>query len=242
MSEDQIEQQIEEVAEPQQEQDVAEPIFNGDGEEPNGAEPNGDEIVRYDGEPRPEDIANIEAVLFASGEELPLRRLAELAGLTTTCAKKAIAALVDELAMAARGVELVEVNSKYLLRTKAACAAAVRALKAAKPKRLSAAALETLAVIAYRQPVVKSDIEKIRGVDTTPTLKTLTERGLIKVAGYQATVGQPALYGTTDEFLKIFGLRALPDLPSIREFIRLARDPGEGNSEEEGEVVLAAAT
>jgi segregation and condensation protein B len=185
------------------------------------------ESVVYNGEPRPQDIATLEALLFASGEELPLRRLAEVAGLATSTARATLAALADELAMAPRGVELVEVAGKYLLRTKAVCAPAVRLLKAAKPKRLSAAALETLAVIAYRQPIVKSDIEKIRGVDSSPTLKTLLDRGLIKIAGQQATVGQPALYGTTEEFLKIFGLKSLPELPSLREFVMFARENGE---------------
>ena len=111
----------------------------------------------------------------------------------------------------------------------------MRALKASAPKRLSNPALETVSIIAYRQPIVKSDIERIRGVDATPTLKTLIERDLVKIVGHQPSVGQPALYGTTDGFLKLFGLKSLSDLPTLRDLEELQRDPGETESEE-GEV------
>ena len=96
-----------------------------------------------------------------------------------------------------------------------------------KPRKLSQAALETLAVVAYQQPVVKSEIDKIRGVDVAPTIKTLLERKLIKILGYQASVGQPALYGTTEDFLSIFGLNALSELPSLRDLKALVKEPGE---------------
>jgi segregation and condensation protein B len=98
---------------------------------------------------------------------------------------------------------------------------------------LSAAALETLAIVAYRQPIVRSDVEKIRGVDCTPTIKTLLERGLIKILGHQASVGQPALYGTTEEFLKLFGLNSLSELPTLRDLQELERDPGESEEVDE---------
>jgi segregation and condensation protein B len=98
---------------------------------------------------------------------------------------------------------------------------------AVRPRRLSQAALETLSVIAYQQPVVKSEIDKIRGVDVAPTIKTLLERNLVKIIGYQASVGQPALYGTTEDFLKVFGLSSLAALPAMRDLKALAKEPGE---------------
>jgi segregation and condensation protein B len=98
---------------------------------------------------------------------------------------------------------------------------------AVKPRKLSQAALETLSVVAYQQPIVKSEIDKIRGVDVAPTLKTLLERKIIKIIGYQASVGQPSLYGTTDDFLRIFGLSSLAELPALRDLRALAAEPGE---------------
>jgi segregation and condensation protein B len=128
-----------------------------------------------------------------------------------------------------RGIEVVVVAERLQLRTKAAYAEFVRALMVVKPRRLSQAALETLSVIAYRQPVVKSEIDKIRGVDVAPTIKTLIDRKLIKILGYQASVGQPALYGTTEEFLQVFGLAGLSDLPALRDIKSLAKEPGEAD-------------
>jgi segregation and condensation protein B len=126
-----------------------------------------------------------------------------------------------------RGLEIVNVSSKLQLRTKAIYAEYVRNLIAVKPRKLSQAALETLAVIAYQQPVVKSEVDKIRGVDVAPTIKTLLERKLVKILGYQASVGQPALYGTTEDFLSIFGLTSLSELPSLRDLKALVKEPGE---------------
>ena len=100
---------------------------------------------------------------------------------------------------------------------------------------MSGPALETLAVIAYRQPIVRSDMEKIRGVDVTPTLKTLLDRRLIRIVGHQETVGQPALYGTTDDFLKVFGLSSLSQLPTLRDLKELDSDPGEIPEEPEAQ-------
>lgn len=183
-------------------------------------------------------IGLLEALLLASGDPLPISRVEELLG----CSKDEVLALAESLKSAyaeeQRGLELVNVSSKLQLRTKALYAEYVRNLIAVKPRRLSQAALETLAVIAYQQPVVKSEIDKIRGVDVAPTLKTLLERNLIKILGYQATVGQPALYGTTDDFLSIFGLTSLSELPSLRDLKALVKEPGEAlESSEEGESV-----
>jgi segregation and condensation protein B len=132
----------------------------------------------------------------------------------------------------------VVVSEKLQLRTKALFADHVRQLMAVKPRKLSQAALETLAVVAYQQPVVKSEIDKIRGVDVAPTLKTLIERKLVKIIGYQASVGQPALYGTTEDFLQVFGLPSLSSLPALRDIKALVKEPGESGdvaSEENSE-------
>jgi segregation and condensation protein B len=88
-----------------------------------------------------------------------------------------------------------------------------------------------LAVVAYQQPVVKSEIDKIRGVDVAPTLKTLIDRNLVKILGYQASVGQPALYGTTENFLQVFGLPSLSSLPAIQDLKALIKEPGEAQGE-----------
>lgn len=172
-------------------------------------------------------VGLLEALLLASGDPLPITRVEEL----LLCTKDDVLALAETLkqtyAAESRGLEVVNVASKLHLRTKAIYAEYVRNLIAVKPRKLSQAALETLAVIAYQQPVVKSEVDKIRGVDVAPTIKTLLERKLVKILGYQATVGQPALYGTTEDFLTIFGLTSLAELPSLRDLKALVKEPGE---------------
>lgn len=180
-----------------------------------------------------EDRAGLlEALLIAHGEPLSLETLGAITKLSDADLKEALGKLRTRLEQGNAGVELVEVGARHQIRTKVIFAPFIRELKAGKPRRLSAAALETLAVIAYRQPVVRSDIEKIRGVDVTPTLKTLLERKLVRIVGHQETVGQPALYGTTDDFLKVFGLNSLSQLPTLRDLKELERDPGEPAEEE----------
>ena len=172
-------------------------------------------------------VALLEALLLASGDPLSIARIQEI----LVCTKAEVLALADELqklcAGEDRGLEVVVVAEKLQLRTKALFADYVRQLMAVKPRRLSQAALETLAVIAYQQPVVKSEIDKIRGVDVAPTIKTLIERNLVKILGYKASVGQPALYGTTEDFLKVFGLPSLASLPAMRDLKALVKEPGE---------------
>ena len=173
------------------------------------------------------NVAVVEALLFASSEPLSLEQLGGAAGLEEHEVRQSLAVIKERCSEESSGFELSQVAGKVQFRTKPEYAPYLRELKADAPRRLSAAALETLAVIAYRQPVVRSDIEKIRGVDATPTLKTLLERGLIKIMGHQSTVGQPALYGTTDEFLKLFSLNSLSELPTLRDLSEFEKDPGE---------------
>ena len=177
----------------------------------------------------------IEALLFSSDVPVAPERMAEITGITKEAVEAAIIGLKSQYAENSSGIEIIQVADKYQLRTRNAFAPYIRALRADRPRRLSNAALETLAVIAYRQPVVKSDIEKIRGVDVTPTLKTLLDRGLARIVGHQSTVGQPALYGTTEEFLTLFGLKSLGELPTLRDIKEFERDPGEQQNGEAGD-------
>jgi len=178
-------------------------------------------------------VGLVEAILVASGEPADTERLLLISRLDEDQLQRALATLKERGSHDSSGCELVQVAGKYQLRTKAMFAEYLREIKAEPPRRLSAAALETLAIVAYRQPIVRSDIEKIRGVDCTPTIKTLLERGLTKILGHQASVGQPALYGTTEEFLKLFGLNSLSELPTLRDLQELERDPGESEEVDE---------
>jgi len=177
----------------------------------------------------------VEALLMASGEPLSVQKLQDASKIGNDKIITALAAIAERHKCDSAGYELVCVAEQYQFRTKARHAHFIRALKAKAPRRLSNAALETVSIVAYRQPIVKSDIERIRGVDTTPTLKTLLEKNLINIVGHQQTVGQPALYGTTDEFLKLFGLTSLGQLPTLRDLQELEKDPGEVESSEEVE-------
>jgi segregation and condensation protein B len=175
-----------------------------------------------------EDLpAAIEALLLANGEPLAPSKIQEVFAIEEQPVLDALNALSERYKAASSGFELKCVGGQYQLRTKNHLAVFIRALNQSKPKRLTGAALETLAIIAYRQPIVKSDIETIRGVDATPTIKTLIDRKLVKIVGHQSTVGQPALYGTTEDFLKVFGLGSLSELPSLRDMKELDSDPGE---------------
>jgi segregation and condensation protein B len=182
-----------------------------------------------------ERAALIEALLFSCGEPLSVEQLSQVTSLDNESILFSIQKISDRLADDAAGIEIVCVADRYQLRTKPKYGGFIRKLKSGGPKKLSGPALETLSIVAYRQPIVKSDIEKIRGVDATPTIKTLLERNLICIVGHQATVGQPALYGTTQEFLELFGLSSLSQLPTLRDLNEIENDPGETSEETEEE-------
>ncbi len=178
--------------------------------------------------------ALLEALLLAHGDPISYVRLQEIMRCPKTEVTAALEVLQTLYSAEISGLEVVAIGEKLMLRTKAQFAEAVRDLLAVKPRKLSQAALETLSVVAYQQPIVKSEIDKIRGVDVSPTIKTLLERKLIKILGYQASVGQPSLYGTTEDFLKIFGLKGLSDLPALRDLKAIAKEPGESGDDGEG--------
>lgn len=175
--------------------------------------------------------AVIEAIIFAHGEPIALDRLCEVLGAEEDLVKTEIEQLLAKYRDGDYGIELMTVAGKYQFRTKGVHASYLRALKEQKPRRLSPAALETLSVIAYRQPVTRHEVEKIRGVDPTPTLKTLLDKDLVTVVGHKDAVGQPGLYGTTEKFLHLFGLNSLGELPTLREFKAVESDPGEAAAE-----------
>lgn len=175
--------------------------------------------------------AVLEALLVASPEPLTVARAREALG-EEAPEPAAVRAAFEELAAeydsAERGFELREVAGGFQLYTRREHAEWVRRLLARdRAEKLSRAALETLAVIAYKQPIPRAEIERIRGVNVDGVLKTLLERGLIRVMGRMDAVGRPLLYGTTDEFLRHFGLRNLSELPKIEEFA-VAREEAEG--------------
>jgi segregation and condensation protein B len=166
----------------------------------------------------PQEIkAIVESLIFASGTPVALRRLAEVIGITQAEVKPALALLQEELATPGRGITLAEVAGGYQFRTVAEYADYVRTLVREKPNRLSRAALETLAIIAYRQPITKAEIEAVRGVDIDGVLNSLLTKKLIRVMGRKDVPGRPWVYGTSPHFLELFGLNDLASLPSLPE-------------------------
>lgn len=170
----------------------------------------------------------LEAALFASPRPIPVE---ELAALDQEASPAALQSALDELRehydIDGHGVELVELGGGWQILTRAEYTEAIeRAQLSARPARLSAAALETLALIAYRQPIGRGEIEEIRGVAVGSVLKSLHERGLIDVVGRGEGLGRPLLYGTTPHFLENFGLRHLGELPRADELaIALRTEP-----------------
>ena len=167
----------------------------------------------------------LEAALFASARPIPTD---ELAALDAESSKAAIAAALDEIRehydVDGHGVELIEIGGGWQILTRAEYTEAIeRAQLASRPARLSAAALETLALIAYRQPLGRAEIEEIRGVSVGSVLKSLHERGLIDVVGRGDGMGRPLHYGTTPIFLEYFALRHLDELPRMRLQNRIAQ-------------------
>jgi len=167
--------------------------------------------------------AILEALLFVSGEPLPLARLASTIGTVSKAeVQQALNNLREQLAHDGRGIQLVQVAGGYRLATKADCAPWLKRLEKAKAaQRLSRSALESLAIIAYKQPLVRAEVEEIRGVETSGVIRTLLERKLVRIVGRKEVPGRPIMYGTTKYFLEHFGLQDLSQLPPLREFKEL---------------------
>ena len=160
----------------------------------------------------------IEAALLAYGQPLGIEQLREMFDEferpDATQVRKALVALADECE--GRPMELVEVASGFRLQVRREFSSRLSRLWQERPTRYSRALLETLALIAYRQPITRGEIENVRGVTVNPNIiRTLTERGWIRVVGHREVPGHPELLGTTKDFLDYFGLKSLDELPSL---------------------------
>ncbi len=160
----------------------------------------------------------VEALLFASPAPLSVRRICEIIPWADReGVRDAISLLARKMNQPGRGIELVEAAGGWRIQTRAGFAEYVRMLRQRPAQRLSRAALETLAIIAYRQPVTRAEIEKTRGVDSSGTIRFLLEKRLIRITGRKDVPGRPLIYGTTRRFLEVFQLRDLKALPSRNE-------------------------
>lgn len=170
----------------------------------------------------------LEAALFASPRPIPVD---ELAALDPEASPAAVQSAIDELRehydVDGHGVELMDVGGGWQVLTRPEYTEAIeRAQMAVRPTRLSPAALETLAIIAYRQPIGRAEVSEIRGVDVGAVIKSLHERGLIDVVGRAEGLGRALLYGTTSLFLEQFALRHLEELPRVDELAIALRQTG----------------
>jgi len=191
----------------------------------------------------PEKIKNIvEAALFAAGEPLSIERLLGLFEEDERPEKKALQEVLQTLQQECEGraIELKEVSSGYRYQSRSDVSRWISRLWEERAPRYSRALLETLALVAYRQPITRAEIEDIRGVAVSSSImKTLQERGWVRIVGHRDVPGKPAMYATTKEFLDYFNLKNLDDLPTLaelRDFDKInaeldLRLPGEGGVE-----------
>jgi segregation and condensation protein B len=169
----------------------------------------------------------VESVLFVAPAPLTVDQLFDATGIEREKIERALLALQGDRRDGIAGIVLHEVAGAWQLRTAPESAEYVRRFLKVKPQRLTRAAVETLALIAYRQPVTRPEIEDVRGVDSGAVLKALLDRRLIKIVGKKEEVGRPILYGTTKEFLEFFALKDLAALPTLREFQELTEESQE---------------
>lgn len=194
------------------------------------------------------EISNtVEAALFSAEEPLSTKDLRGMFKPEDAPATDELNAILDQLASDyhGRGIELVSVANGYRFQTQVQYASALRRLRESRPPRYSRALLETLAIIAYRQPVTRGDVEEVRGVAvSTDIMRALLERGWVRQMGEREVPGRPALYGTTTDFLEYFNLASIQQLPELadqRELAEIAKDlnillpePRQTSSEEAG--------
>ena len=168
--------------------------------------------------------AAFEALLFVSHDPLSLEKLAlVLEGVPKSFVKSAMQDLQAEYEAAGRGLQILEVAGGYVMVTRPEQSLYIKRLtsKAKPAAKVSRSALEALAIVSYKQPITRADIEKIRGVETSGVLRTLLDQKLIRIVGRQDIPGRPILYGTGKQFLQRFGLRDLRDLPPLKELKEL---------------------
>ena len=183
----------------------------------------GDESVRLQALEERELKAIVESLLFVSADPVPMERLMVALGTVSKSElRQALQSLREDFDREGRGVQVVELAGGYQIVTRAEYAPWITRLAKAKASpKLSRSAMESLAIIAYKQPIVRSEIEQIRGVEVSGVLRTLLERKLIRMVGRKEVPGRPIMYGTTKLFLQQFGLNDLSQLPPLREFKEL---------------------
>ncbi len=176
----------------------------------------------------------LEAILFISAGPVTLDTLRKTVEIDKYNTERLLRELVREYSLKNSGLLILEVAGGFQMVTNPACAPWVKKLLSVSvPKRLSQSSLETLAIIAYKQPVIKAEIEAVRGVNSDGVVRTLLERRLIKILGRKDVPGRPLMYGTTKEFLRYFGLKDLSELPTLREFkeVDVSEPPGPAQGE-----------
>ncbi len=175
-----------------------------------------------------EFVPAFEAILFASGEPVSIERFTQVFDITPETVNEVINILKDKMDKSDSGLEVVRLENTYQLATKTNYADYIKkAFDLRRRTPLSSAALEVLAVVAYNQPVTKSFIEQVRGVDCSGVVTTLVEKGLIEERGRLELPGKPLLYGTTKNFLRCFSLSDLSELPPLPKDENTERDIGE---------------
>jgi len=220
-----------ESAEPEPAVEAAEPAAEAPAAQPAEALETPDAEEPEEPEPTPVELSDVElkaileAVIYITEEPLESKQMAQALGQAQERVDAALAELVKEYAEPSHGLQIREIAGGFKMATKPEHHEAVRRfVKNLKPSlKMTAAALETLAVIAYKQPITAPEIMEIRGVQGAGVLKTLVERKLITTAGRKNVIGKPILYKTTREFLLQFGLKSVNELPTLKEFEELRR-------------------
>lgn len=177
------------------------------------------EVAQYEFEQissKPKLKSSIESLLFVSGDPLTLKDISNALEVSAKTIKEILDEMMNEYDEEKRGIKLISINGEFQLVTKAENSNYIqKLLKKNKRQSLSQASLESLAIIAYKQPITRVDIDEIRGVKSESAMQRLLEKDLIKEVGRLEVPGRPILYGTTEEFLRQFGLRELNELPSL---------------------------
>jgi segregation and condensation protein B len=175
----------------------------------------------------------LEALIFVSPTPLSLKKILEVLGegFPKKDIEAALTQLQAEYETPERGLYLQEVAEGFQFRTKPRNSEWIKLLKKISPSRLSKAALDTLAIIAYKQPVTRGDMEHLRGVEVDGIVRTLLEKNLIRILGRKEIPGRPILYGTTQRFLELFELKDLSSLPSLEEIKALGAELSEDDTD-----------
>ena len=170
----------------------------------------------------------VEALILASPEPISAARLAEIIPYCKPgVAKDLVNELNTEYQEQDRAFEIWEVAGGYQIRTRAEFSGYLQQLRKQRSLRLSRAALETLAIVAYKQPATRAEVEQVRGVDVGAVLRSLLDRQMVRIVGHRDVPGRPMLYATTRRFLEVFGLESLKGLPTLRELEELSREQRE---------------